>query len=235
MPDMTDSAGEPGDLIGRGRAADIYTLAGGRVLRRYRTVYRSEAEASLMRYLRRAGFPVPEVFGADGPDLVMERLAGPTMLDDLARRPWRVAGHARLLADLHDRLHILTAPAGLPHPAGPGDRVVHLDLHPANVMLAPGGPVVIDWSNAGAGAPGADVAMAFLIMASSELDDLPPSMRPAVSVLRRIFLRRFLAAVRDDHRPYLALVADIRLRDVNVRPAEAARLRRLSRHVSGRR
>ena len=226
--------GEPGELIGRGRAADVYALAGGRVLRRYRTVHHSEAEASLMRYLRRAGFPVPEVFGVDGADLIMERLAGPTMLDDMARRPWRVAGHARLLADLHDRLHLLTAPAGLPHPAGPGDRVVHLDLHPANVMLTPGGPVVIDWSNAGAGPPGADVAMAFLIMATSEADDLPRPVRPAVGLLRRIFLRSFLAAVRDDHRPYLAPVAEIRLRDVNVRPAEAARLRRLSRDVSGR-
>ena len=233
MPDMTDPAEEPGELIGRGRAADIYALDAGRVLRRYRTAHRSEAEAGLMRYLRQAGYPVPEVFGADGPDLVMERLAGPTMLDDLGRRPWRAARHARLLADLHDRLHQIAAPAGLRHPASPGDRVVHLDLHPANVMLTPAGPAVIDWSNAGAGAPGADVAMAFLIMASSELDDLPPSMRPAVSILRRIFLRRFLAAARDDHRPYLAPVAEIRLRDVNVRPAEAARLRRLARDVSG--
>jgi aminoglycoside phosphotransferase (APT) family kinase protein len=225
-------ASEPGELIGRGRAADIYALDAGRVLRRYRTPHPCEAEAGLMRYLRQAGYPVPEVFGADGPDLVMERLAGPAMLDDLGRRPWRAARHARLLADLHDRLHLLTAPAGLRHPAGPGDRVVHLDLHPANVMLTPGGPVVIDWSNAGAGAPGADVAMAFLIMASSELDGLPPSMRPAASILRRVFLRRFLAAVRDDHRPYLAPVAEIRLRDVNVRPAEAARLRRLARTAS---
>jgi aminoglycoside phosphotransferase (APT) family kinase protein len=225
-------ASEPGELIGRGRAADIYALDAGRVLRRYRTAHRCEAEAGLMRYLRQAGYPVPEVFDADGQDLVMERLAGPTMLDDLARRPWRAARHARLLADLHDRLHQVAAPGGLRHPVGPGDRVVHLDLHPANVMLTPGGPVVIDWSNAGAGAPGADVAMAFLIMASSELDDLPPSMRPAVSVLRRVFLRRYLAAVRDDHRPYLVPVAEFRLGDVNVRPAEAARLRRLSRTAS---
>ncbi len=225
-------ATEPGELIGRGRAANVYALDAGRVLRRYRTAHRSEAEGGLMRYLRQAGYPVPEVFGADGPDLIMERLAGPTMLDDLARRPWRAARHARLLADLHDRLHLLTAPAGLRHPAGPGDRVVHLDLHPANVMLTPGGPVVIDWSNAGAGPPGADVAMTFLIMASSETDDLPPSIRPAVGLLRRIFLRRFLAAVRDDHRPHLAPVAEVRLRDVNVRPAEAARLRRLSRPAS---
>ena len=234
MPGMTDSAWEPHELIGRGRAADIYALDGGRVLRRYRTPHRCEAEADLMRCLRQAGYPVPEVFGADGQDLVMERLAGPTMLDDLARRPWRAGGHARLLADLHNRLHQVAAPAGVRHPVGPGDRVVHVDLHPSNVMLTPSGPVVIDWSNAGAGAPGADVAMTFLIMASSDADELPRHVRPAVGILRRIFLPRFLAAVRDDHRPYLAAVAEIRIADPNVRPAEAARIHRLIRDVSRR-
>lgn len=234
MPDMTDSAGEPRELIGRGRAADIYALDDGRVLRRYRTAHRCEGEAGLMRYLRQAGYPVPEVFGADGQDLVMERLAGPTMLDDLARRPWRAARHAGVLADLHNRLHQVAAPDGLRHPVGPGDRVVHLDLHPSNVMLTSGGPVVIDWSNAGAGAPGADVAMTFLIMASSDADELPPHIRLVVGILRRVFLRRFLAAVHDDHRPYVAPVAEIRIADPNVRPAEAVRLRRLARDVSGR-
>ena len=51
MPDMTDPAEEPGELIGRGRAADIYAVDAGRVLRRYRTAHRGEAEAGLMRYL----------------------------------------------------------------------------------------------------------------------------------------------------------------------------------------
>jgi len=77
--------------------------------------------------------------------------------------------------------------------------------------------------------------MTFLIMASSDADELPRHVRPAVGILRRIFMRRFLAAVRDDHRPYLAAVAEIRIADPNVRPAEAARLRRLARDVSGRR
>jgi len=44
-----------------------------------------------------------------------------------------------------------------------------------------------------------------------------------------MFVRRFRAAVRDDPGPYLAEVASYRLADVNVRPAEAARLRRLVR------
>jgi aminoglycoside phosphotransferase (APT) family kinase protein len=229
VTDVTDPGREPGELIGRGRAADVYALDAGRVLRRYRIPYPCTAEAELMRYLRQAGYPVPEVFDVDGPDLVMERLEGPDMLTDLARRPWRVARYARVLAGLHDRLHQLAAPAGLPRPLGSGDRVMHLDLHPGNVMLTADGPVVIDWSMASAVPPGADVAMAIVIMASSDTDELPSWIRPAVAGLRRVFLSRFRAAVRDDPGPHLAQVAAHRLTDVNVRPSEAARIRRLAR------
>jgi aminoglycoside phosphotransferase (APT) family kinase protein len=207
VTDVTDPGREPGELIGRGRAADVYALDAGRVLRRYRTPYLCTAEAELMRYLRQAGYPVPEVFDVDGPDLVMERLEGPDMLAALARRPWQAARYARLLAGLHDRLHQLAAPAGLRRPYGAGDRVMHLDLHPGNVMLTADGPVVIDWSNASAGPPGADVAMTIVIMACSEVDKLPPWIRPAVAGLRRVFLSQFRAAVRDDPGPHLARAA----------------------------
>jgi tRNA A-37 threonylcarbamoyl transferase component Bud32 len=224
---MTDAAGLPGPLIGSGRAADVYALGAGKVLRRYRFTYSCAAEAGLMRYLREAGYPVPEVFAADGTDLVMQRLHGRDMLADLASRPWRVARHARTLARLHDQLHQIAAPEGL-RSFGPGGRVLHLDLHPANVMLTADGPFVIDWSNGCSGEGGADVAMAYLIMASSDVDGLPSWLAPVAGGLRREFLRRFLAAARDDVRPHLARVARYRLKDPNVRPAEATRLHRLA-------
>ena len=214
-------------LIGRGRAADVYALDADRVLRRYRTPHSCAAEADLMRYLRRVGYPVPAVLAVDGGDLVMERLHGRDMLVTWPADR-RTASHARVLAALHDQLHQIAAPEGLLRPFGTGERIVHLDLHPGNVMLTAGGPVVIDWTNAAAGPPGADVAMAYLIMASSDLDALPWWIRPAAWSLRRVFLRRFQAAVRDDPGPYLAQVARYRLADVNVRPAEAARLLRLT-------
>jgi len=75
---MTDAAC-PGALIGSGRAADVCALGDGQVLRRYKTAHSCAAEADLMRYLREAGYPVPEVFGVDGPDLVMQRLRGRDM------------------------------------------------------------------------------------------------------------------------------------------------------------
>ncbi len=58
--------------------------------------------------------------------------------------------HARLLADLHRRLHGIAAPEWLPA-IGPGGAVIHLDLHPDNVMLHGNGALFIDWANARAG------------------------------------------------------------------------------------
>lgn len=47
------------------------------------------------------------------------------------------------LAHLHRELH------RIPTPSGQTDqRIVHLDLHPDNVVLTASGPQVIDWRNA---------------------------------------------------------------------------------------
>jgi aminoglycoside phosphotransferase (APT) family kinase protein len=216
----------PGPLIGSGRSADVYAIDAGRVLRRYRAPHDVQAEATIMRYLDHAGFPVPKVYDADGSDLVMERLDGRDMLIDLARRPWLARHHARLLAEMHNRLHEIPAPRGFPQPLGPGDTVMHLDLHPGNIMLTSRGPVVIDWSNRSAGPAGADVAIAYLIMACSEVDDLPLLIRPIVSSVRATVVRHFLLGVRDDPVPYIAVAARHRMADRNVRPSEVAWLAR---------
>jgi aminoglycoside phosphotransferase (APT) family kinase protein len=211
----------PGPLIGAGRAADVYAIGAGRVLRRYRTSFDVQPEAEMMRHLGQAGYPVPEVYDADGSDLVMERLDGRDMLADVSRRPWLGRRHARTLADLHNRLHQIAAPPGWPQVVGPGGAVLHLDLHPRNVMLTSRGPVVIDWSNVRSGPPGADVAMAYLLMASSEVSDFPLPVRATVGAFRGAFIRYFLLAARDDPAPYIARVARHRMTDRNVRPSEA--------------
>lgn len=228
----------PGRLIGTGRSADVYSLDAGRVLRRYRRGSGARgldatAEASLMRFLRDAGYPVPEVFDADGPDLVMERLSGHDMLADLTRRPWRAGRHATTLARLHDRLHAIAAPAGLRRPFDSQNldrhnKVLHLDLHPGNVMLTRRGPMVIDWSSAGAGPPGADAAIASLIMTVSEIDSLPAPVRLIAGQVRAAVVRAFEAQVNCDFRPYLAAAASVRMRDPNVRPGEIDQLRRIA-------
>jgi len=228
---------ELGALIARGRDAEIFALGRDRVVRRTPGPRDLTVESTVMEHVRAAGYPVPRVWRVAPGEMVLERVEGPTMAEDLARRPWRLRGHARTLADLHRRLHAIDAPADLPaHPVG-GSTVVHLDLHPANVILSPSGPVVIDWTNAQRGDGAADVADTWLTMALFERDPEPgstPIARLADAVVARIepMVRRHLVDVfldsagRDDARRVLAVAAERRLADHNVRPAEVQAIRR---------
>lgn len=120
-----------------------------------------------MRYVRERGYPAPEIVSVDGADLVLERATGSTMRVDLARRPWRLVHHARPLADLQKQLHRIAAPEWLPA-IGPGGAVIHLDLHPENVLLHGRGALVIDWANARAGHWADDVAQTVVILAATD-------------------------------------------------------------------
>ena len=106
-----------------------------------------------MRYVAEHGYPVPhiEAVRADGTEIVMERIDGPIMVDAMVRPPWKLGDHLRLLADLHDQLHEIPAPDWLPGmPDATCGSLLHLDLHPLNVIMSPKGPVVVDWPNAAA-------------------------------------------------------------------------------------
>jgi aminoglycoside phosphotransferase (APT) family kinase protein len=219
-----------GRLLARGRAADVFEAGPGRVLRRYRPGEPHDAadEAAVMEHARRQGFPVPKVHDAGGTDIVLERINGPTMLADLGRRPWRVRGHGALLASLHRRLHAIPAPAGLRCPFGRGECLVHLDLHPDNVLLSDGGPVVIDWSNASRGEAADDVALTWVIVATSVVEG-PAALRLAARFGRDLLLKAFLAGVdAEPARGRLAEVAVARLEtDQHLRPAERRALEAL--------
>ncbi|GAA1765037.1 phosphotransferase [Luedemannella helvata] len=154
------------ERLASGRTADVFAVDGGRVLRRYREAWDATREAAVMAYVGRYGFPVPAVHHAEGPDLVMERVDGPTMLTALATGALDAPDGMRMLADLHARLHAVPARPGAPA----GECVVHLDLHPDNVMLTAGGPVVVDWSNATDGPADLDLAVTALIFAEVAVD-----------------------------------------------------------------
>jgi tRNA A-37 threonylcarbamoyl transferase component Bud32 len=201
-------------LLAAGRASEIFDLGNGRVLRRFRAGGDPDHEALAMEHARGHGYPVPRVWEVRTDALVLELIVGPTMLDHLLRRPWSLRDHARGLAQLHRRLHEIPAPAGLPS-AGPGDRLLHLDLHPANVILSPAGPVVLDWTNAQRGDPALDVALTWLIAATS------------AGLRGRLFARSFLAHFdRGEIRRALAAAAELRVGDVNVSDSEREAVRR---------
>jgi streptomycin 6-kinase len=203
------------ELIAAGRASEIYDLGDGRVLRRFRAGGDPEREAAAMERALSNGYPVPHVLDVRPDSLVLERIEGPTMLADLRRRPWTFRAHARGLAALHQRLHEIEAPPTLPA-AGEGDRLLHLDLHPENVILSPSGPVVVDWANAARGDPALDVAMIWVIAATSGGRLGPLFLRPFLSQFDRDAVLRALPAA-----------GERRVADVNVTDGERAAVRRL--------
>ncbi len=221
------SACGTGEPIARGRDAEVYALGDGRVLRRYRRPGPTDREMRVMAYARLFGYPVPQVYQRTETDLILEHLDGPTMLADLTRRPWRLIRHARTLAELHRQLHAIPAPADLPAPLGEGGSLVHLDLHPGNVLLTTSGPMVIDWPNAARGNGLADVAYTWVLLTTSRLEGSVLDQLVA-AVGRRLFAAAFLA--RFDRRAvfgYLPVVVAARLVDRNVHDDERVRLRRL--------
>ena len=210
--------------MGRGRDTDVYDIGDGKVLRRYRVDFDHSPEIGAMAHLHEHGFPVPRLFSADGADMIIERVDGPTMLEALVRYPWRARRYGRMLADLHRRLHAIAPPPELRTAGTPREAVLHLDLHPGNVLLSPHGPVVIDWSTAAAGPAGADVARTIVIMTVADAD-IPWLPRTGLAVARRAFVRAFRAAAHVDPQPHLAEACLVRLDNPNAKPVELQRLR----------
>ena len=162
-----------------------------------------------MRYVRERGYPAPEIVSVDGADLVVGGATGSTMRVDLARKPWRLVHHARLLAELQRRLHRIAAPEWLPA-IGPGGALIHLDLHPENVLLHDKSVLVIDWANARAGHWADDVAQTVVILAAA---DLPRTTMLAL----RAFLTIYIAGFdRDVVRAHLPAAIARRMEDPNM-------------------
>jgi aminoglycoside phosphotransferase (APT) family kinase protein len=186
----------------RGRASTVTDLGDGTLLRVGGDPTR---EARLMALAAEHGIRVPRVVEVRSEALVLERIAGPTMAARLLHRPWQLGRQVRVLADLHRRVHAV---------ALEGARLVHRDLHPENILVAPDGPVLIDWTNAGAGDPAMDVALTWLIL------------RTTGGTPGRVLAWRFRREVGVEAiRHGLEAARAYRLADPNVTDAERARVR----------
>ncbi len=154
--------------------------------------------------------------------IVMERVEGPTMMTLLTSKPWLVLKLSRILAELQSQFHqrrvpslpplnerlreritstehltadmkavALAAMKKQPH----GGAVCHGDFHPDNVIMSDRGPMIIDWNDACAGNPLADVARTSLLF---KIGEIPGFMarRRLIEALRDMahsfYLNRYL-------------------------------------------
>ncbi|MEU4214367.1 phosphotransferase [Actinoplanes sp. NPDC026623] len=191
-----------GPPLASGREADVYALDERRVLRRYRREADVTDEVAAMRHVGGLGYPVPAVYEAAGGDMIMERLDGLTMAQACARGTLSIDDGAAHLAGLLRRLHELPPWPG----AAPGSRILHLDLHPENVLMTSRGPMVIDWCNARPGDPDLDTGLTALILAQVAVDE-----RHDWSAAAEAMLASFLAAAPGE--PARLLDEVVRFRD----------------------
>jgi aminoglycoside phosphotransferase (APT) family kinase protein len=196
-----------------------------------------EREALALAAAGRTGAPVPAVherLTVDGrPGVVVDRVDGVDLLTWLGRRPWGVRSVGRTLGRQHARLHEaagdglpalreelagrLLAPLvpadvrrlararldGLPD----GDRLLHGDLHPGNVLRTARGCLVIDWTNGARGEPAADVARTVLLLRIGGVaGDAPAAVRLLAPLGRRVLAGAYVHAYARERPLDMALV-----------------------------
>ena len=117
--------------------------------------------------------PVPRVLDRLDLDgvcaILLERVPGRTAGELALDDPARAAATGSACGRLHDALAEVASPPGLrdaPGADGSERRLLHLDLHPFNVLVDDGGEPtgVIDWANAAAGDPELDRARTWSIL-----------------------------------------------------------------------
>jgi len=188
---------QKGKLIGQGRTAEVFEWGENRVLKLYRNDFPKAAIENEFRVgleLFNKNLPVPEVDRFieldDRLGIVFERVNGRTMMSLLSSQPWKIAGEAHKLAELHKAIQIdvdVKIPSqklrlkesiakseilcnelkadllGVLQRLPDGNVLCHGDFHPDNVIVSKNKVVVIDWMTATIGNPMSDVARTSII------------------------------------------------------------------------
>jgi len=187
------------ELIARGNTSDIWSWTTGTVVKVLRPEiprHWASIEADITQRVREAGFPVPATDGVvevDGrPGIVLERVDGETMWQQMKAAPDEVPELIEALVDLQTDLLTAAPLEGLPDltrrlgskideavqvsaenrhqaqaildrsPHGTG--ICHGDMHPANIVMAKRGLTIVDWFDAATGHPTADHVRSSLLM-----------------------------------------------------------------------
>lgn len=163
-----------------------------------------QREVAAMTAAVAGGLPVPRI-SASGtwqhrPALLLEWMIGRLLVQELRARPWRVWQLGLVFGRMQAAIHAVSAPTALRADAlgwvewaapdaalrhrlltatEPTNGLLHLDYHPMNVLVD-GNQVtaVLDWANARAGDPRADLARTASILT---FGPMPSGFPPAIA------------------------------------------------------
>jgi aminoglycoside phosphotransferase (APT) family kinase protein len=205
-------------------------------------------EVAAMGAAHRGGVPVPEIRASatwrDRPALLLEWCRGAPLAEAIQRQPWQIGRLGRAFGRAQARIHQIPAAgdelggagwiawagddpqiaAALRRLAQPAPALLHLDYHLQNV-LADRGEIraVLDWANARAGDPRADIARTYTILM---VEPYVPGRQPLpIAIARRLLTaswRRGYAEVGGEPRDmawFYAWAGAVMLRDLAPRVA----------------
>lgn len=202
---------KPGGLISVGSQWELRYYGPDHVIRTSTQSLNLSREAEALSVVGSRGFPVPMLIEQPNPSsIVMERLDGPTMLEDLTSRPWTLGRHAKNLARLHRALGAIAAPSHWER-VSDGESVVHLDLHPGNIRLTSRGPMVLNWNGSARGSCEFDAAVTYVILRTG-VSRNGRFAQLLIGALRKRFANIFLKEFgRSDVLPRVREAAELRL------------------------
>jgi uncharacterized protein (TIGR02172 family) len=214
-----------GKPIAVGRTAEVFAWDDHHVVKLFRPeITHSKYEFSVCTAVYNAGIPSPRpleyITVGDRQGIVLERVQGRSMLDELTKRPYKIFILAKQMGLLHAHFHthqiagdtdflptaheilatkIDTADVskGVKDRAHErlevlprADTICHGDFHPGNIMLDEHRQVIIDWRNVFRGHPLADVVQTRLLLS---LDNLTPDQpnRVLINMLRSTLLKGY--------------------------------------------
>jgi aminoglycoside phosphotransferase (APT) family kinase protein len=211
----------------------------------------AKREIAAMRAASERGSPVPAIHAEgtwqDRPAMLLTWMPGCPLAHELCARPWRAWSLGVAFGRMQARLHQIPAPAALqqeprswidwaePDPVL-GDRLLaiaskremflHLDYHPLNVLVADRQvTAVLDWTNARAGDPRADLARTASILHFAPCCSGLPA--PLASIIRRMLEAgwrhgyRALAGPIHGMIPFYAWAGMLMVRDLSPRLGRA--------------
>jgi hypothetical protein len=215
---------EKGQLVGRGSSSEVFAWGNSQVIKLFNrgfSLSHAEIEARGLRIAHASGVPTPvveeiiEVEGRYG--IVLERIVGKNLYEDVRARPWTLFNAAGIYAELYGMIHscktteLPSQREDLLHGIQnngvmsrlqeeavvkalhqlPDDNALCLrDFRTHHILMSNSGPIIVDWESALFGNSSADIAMVSLGQ------DMERSKRTFVSRLvhpGQLFYRAFLS------------------------------------------